>query len=255
MEQQNSTSTTSDNNILFNAEELDFESMDFKPVTDGLGFHHDEKKPQIIKPSVALKKSHDSSSPRQSSTVSGVTTDLGISNPSNQREINAHKSELSAFYGNTDKTVNKALPQQKFSQLRTEKSMELLEATKSLQFGAWLVDLILVSLSVLMTTALLAAVSGIDFRVLAKLVTIQDITVFTSSLFVLFYMLYFTVLDLASTPGKSLFGITLVKTNNKDVRVAQTFVRAAITLVSFLAIGLPSIIDFQGKLSDTKVVK
>jgi len=256
MEQQNLNAKASDKNILFNMDELDFESMDFKPVTDGLGFHHEEKKSTIIKPSTALKQSNEIATQRARHQVSGVNSDLGISNPDNQREASAHKSELSAFYGQTSTVA----PQAKSTQVaqprkQAKKVVEVELAGKGLQLGAWLIDLILVSLFVIVTTVLLAAVSGIDFRVLAKLVTIQDLAFFTGSLFVLFYMLYFTVLDLATTPGKSLFGITLIKADNEDVRVSQTFTRALVTLISFLAIGLPCLIDFQGKLSDTKVVK
>jgi uncharacterized RDD family membrane protein YckC len=251
MEQQNINETASDKNILFNVDGLDLESMDFKPMTEGLGFHHEEKKTKIVKPSVAFKNTTEISSPKTRHSVNGVTSNLGISNANNQREISAHKSELAAFYGEETKVNQKVQKETKIEARTLVKE----EAGKLQQFGAWVVDLLLISSIVAMTAALLAAVSGIDIRTLARLVTTNDLIFFTASLFCLFYMLYFTVLDLASTPGKSIFKLQLVKTNNKEVRVTQTFFRSIITLLSFLTIGLPSLIDFQGKLSDTKVVK
>lgn len=257
MEQQNVTNTASDKNILFNIDGLDFDSMDFKPMTEGLGFHLEEKQTKIIKPSVALKQSNEISTPKQRQMVQGVTSNLGVSNVNNQREITAHKSELTAFYGqDVAGAAHTTLNTQKEKAIReATQEQTLLEAGKFQQLGAWLLDVAIVSGIVAMTAALLAAVSGIDIRVLARLLTTNDLVLFSGSLFTLFYMLYFTVLDLASTPGKSVFGLHLIKTNNQDVRVTQTFFRAAITLISFVTIGLPSLIDFQGKLSDTKVVR
>ena len=50
-------------------------------------------------------------------------------------------------------------------------------------------------------------------------------------------------------------GIRLLRTNDKNVEVKHTFTRALISLLSFVALFLPMVIDFQGRLSDTKVVK
>jgi uncharacterized RDD family membrane protein YckC len=62
------------------------------------------------------------------------------------------------------------------------------------------------------------------------------------------------VLDLTGSPGKTIMGIRLLKLDNKEVTVKNTFTRSAVSLLSFIALFLPMVIDFQGRLSDTKTV-
>jgi len=50
-------------------------------------------------------------------------------------------------------------------------------------------------------------------------------------------------------------GIRLLKTDNTNVSVKNTFTRALVSLLSVVALFLPMLLDFQGRLSDTKVVK
>ena len=95
----------------------------------------------------------------------------------------------------------------------------------------------------------------IQFQILSRLISTQDLIVFTSSIFSIYYLLYFTILDLSTSPGKTIMGIRLLRTDNKNVAVKNTFIRALISLVSSVALFLPMLLDFQGRLSDTKVVK
>jgi hypothetical protein len=78
---------------------------------------------------------------------------------------------------------------------------------------------------------------------------------FGASSFSIFYLSYFSILDLQSTPGKSLLNLHLLRENNKEVSLRDSFFRSVITLLSFVTLGLPCLIDFQGKLTDTKVVE
>ena len=67
--------------------------------------------------------------------------------------------------------------------------------------------------------------------------------------------MYFSILDLSNSPGKTILGIRLVKSDDTQVSAKQTFTRALITLLSGVALFLPTLLDFQGRLSETKVVK
>lgn len=249
MDQQGIESSKNSNEIAqFEIDEL-FDDMHFKPVTQGLGFHHEEKK-KAFKKAVTVTRGISPAISNSSNQISN----LGISNPDIQKHISSSpnsREELNAFYGASktshEETVNvvEAL----------EPVIELELATKLSQFGAWLIDLLLISSTVLFTTVMLALVSGIKIQILMKLVSANDMFIFSGSLFVIFYLLYFTILDLATSPGKSLMGIYLVKEDSSNVRVINTFSRSLITLISAITLGLPCLIDFQGKLSDSKVVK
>ena len=248
MNQHSIESSKSSNEIAqFEIDDL-FDEMDFKPVTEGLGFHHEETKKSFTKSAIV---------PRNVSGVSiassNQVSNLGISNPDIQKHIsnNANsREELNAFYSATKS--NEIDNVQKVDIVK--EVVELVVASKLLQFVAWSIDLLLISSTVLFTTVMLAFVSGIEIQVLIKLVSMKEMLFFTGSLFIIFYLLYFTILDLATSPGKSLLGIYLIKEDNTNVRVINTFLRSLVTLLSMITLGLPSLIDFQGKLSDSKVV-
>ena len=94
-----------------------------------------------------------------------------------------------------------------------------------------------------------------QFQMLARIISNQDLIAFTASIFSIYYLLYFTILDLSASPGKTILGLRLIKTDNTSVSVKHTFTRALISLFSSIALFLPMLLDFQGRLSDTKVVK
>ncbi len=76
-------------------------------------------------------------------------------------------------------------------------------------------------------------------------------------LFLSFYLFYFTILDREGnkTFGKKIFSLKLQSKFKSNIDLVQSFSRAFISMISFLAFGLPFILDFQGKLTDTLVVK
>jgi len=77
------------------------------------------------------------------------------------------------------------------------------EASGVAQLSAWLIDVAMVVSFVALTAALLVAVSGIDYKIFAKIVSNYDLIIFSSSLFTIYYLMYFTILDLSNSPGKT----------------------------------------------------
>ena len=75
------------------------------------------------------------------------------------------------------------------------------------------------------------------------------------SSFPFFFLFYFTLLDVVTSPGKKIFSIRLISTTSEKVKIDQTLIRSVVTLFSFVTIGMPLLFDFQGKLSDTKAVE
>lgn len=249
MDQQNIFSEGSKNpNIKINLDEFDISEDSFKPVTKGLGFHNENKKlnsfksaPKEIKPVLA-----------KNNKVSTQSLLNDISSVNKTAATKSVPSGLEAFYGQGAKLE---VEEKKFDEKISIPAKKLELASNIAQFSAWIIDLLLVCSFSLVTTILLILVSGMSFQSFLKIIPAIDLVIFSSVLFSIYYLLYFTVLDLSATPGKIIMGIRLVRANDKSVEVKHTFTRALVSLLSFVALFLPMVIDFQGRLSDTKVVK
>lgn len=232
--------------IQVNLDEFNLDEDSFKPMTKGLGFHHEQKKSSF---KVAPKESKTFASAKTQPMLNSLST-------KNTKTIATQHipSGLEAFYG-TKAQAKSA----EFFELEVEEKIDLkknfIEASALSQFGAWIIDLLLIASFEIFTGALLILASGIEFKVLARLVSTQDLIAFSGAIFSIYYLLYFTILDLTASPGKTLFGIKLVKSDKGNVAVKNTFTRALVSLLSAVALFLPMLLDFQGRLSDTKLVK
>ena len=82
-----------------------------------------------------------------------------------------------------------------------------------------------------------------------------DWTLYGGILFGAIYVLYFTYADLNISLGKKMFKIRVVSKRRGVLNSRKTFSRALITLLSLPFLGIPSLCDFQGKLTDTKLIK
>ena len=249
MDQQNIFSEGSSNpNIKVNFDEFDISEDSFKPVTKGLGFHHENKKVNAFKSSPKEVKPTNIKSQK-------MPTHALLNEISNKNKTVANKvvpSGLEAFYGQTN---TNEMFETKVEEKVVIPAKKLELASNMAQLSAWIIDVLLVSSFSIVTTILLISVSGMSFQSFLKVIPVLDLTIFSSVLFSIYYLMYFTVLELSATPGKIIMGIRLVRTNDKNVEVKHTFTRAIVSLLSFIALFLPMIIDFQGRLSDTKVVK
>lgn len=218
----------------------------FKPMTKGLGFHQDLKRPSFkpspkeVKPFGATKK------PIMHSAVAGNTNNLA-------------PTGLEAFYGQA--SVSNTVAPASTLDISEDTKTSAAAATKTrpapllAQFSAWIIDLLVIASCVAITGALLVVASGIELKMYSRLITFQDLTIFTGAIFSIYYLLYFTILDLSATPGKTLLDLRVVRNDGKPLSVKHTFTRAFVSLISGIALFLPLSLDFQGRLSDTKVVK
>jgi uncharacterized RDD family membrane protein YckC len=228
----------------------------FKPMTKGLGFHQDTKRSSFT-PAPKENKTFVSSRTKLSATLNNLPVST-LSSANTKAVIqNQLPSGLEAFYG---KSLAASEESNLFDQkiISNEKTAHLTSqklASSHSQFFAWLIDILVIASFVVFTGAMLILSSGIDYKLYSRLISKQDLSLFTAAIFAIYYMLYFTILDLSATPGKTIFGIHLVKTNGESASVKHTFSRAMISLLSGIALFLPMLLDFQGRLSDTKVVK
>ena len=162
-------------------------------------------------------------------------------------------SGLEAFYG--AKPIESQMNFEPKVETKTEKTVTHKLAPQLSQFFAWMIDVLVIASFVALTGALLVLASGIELKMYSKLISNKDLAVFGVAIFSIYYLLYFTILDLSASPGKTVLGIRLVKSDGREVSVKHTFARAVISLFSGIALFLPMLLDFQGRLSDTKVVK
>ena len=239
-------------------EELDFR---FTALTQGLGFHQDDKNkvinvesPKTAKPSIK-------------------STTLYNQNVSLKKELDQFdRGDLSPLYNSagTNKTETHPLfSHTKFDTLKTNLKETVIENNlkeeepKTLakiqdQLLAWFIDLVVITSMLALAICITFATLGIyDLETVSKVFTLAEAATYIAPFFVFFYLFYFTILDREgnSTLGKKILRIRIVSKFDEHLGLTQSFLRAAITLLSSLALGLPLVMDFQGKLTDSMVIK
>lgn len=255
----------SEKNIKLNLDEFDLDSYDFKPVTKGLGFH-DPLEKGLQNKSTGLKKSMQDPIKKISSfpikqmdgslaqpkqhTLSNQSLTKHLQNtPTTATASNQLLSGIDAFYSQTSEVKKEVKP-------KAKKKKQYMEATFTEMFFAYVLDcIIILSLSLI----LFACFFGMAFEVLdlelLKLFLTEQIAYFGVFLGLL-YLSYFTMLEPVGTFGKKAFRlITLRSGKNERIRIKASFIRAVSSALSLPLLGLPSLFDFQGKLSDSVVMK
>ena len=202
--------------------DFDIDSFEFKPVTKGLGFHQDKIK---------------ENSPRKFKRTQTI----------------AQKERVK--YEERSVVINTPLPpkniQVSSEEIKTKKVEKIRNARMGLQFTSFIFDLVLIcSIQLGLNFAFLKIVQLDSFSKFLEF-TWKEQSLFFSFLF----LFYFTLLELASTPGKRIFDLKLETTVGKKLSIDQTLIRSVVTLLSFITVGMPLLFDFQGKLSDTKVIE
>jgi uncharacterized RDD family membrane protein YckC len=212
-------------------DDLDF---DFKPITSGLGFHHQkatEVKSTFTERSVAV------------SPLTQTHTPL-------KKDMNVYQNDLSLFYGQNQQDEIKQ-PEEK---LITEKHYPL--ATKAQRFFAYVTDLFFVT-----------SILGLVLTVMARTIRMDlmdvwqqypsEITPLVLILFCGFYLMYFSIFEKASqsTLGKNLFGLRVISINNESLSLMALLLRSTIGLLNFVSLGLFSYFDLQNKIIGSKVIQ
>lgn len=248
------------NSIVLSFDEQD--EFDFKPLTKGLGFHHTEKKQTTVRSSGVMSRSVSSA------RKSIPTTPALKSTPTQKLSTpNSLPQELKAFYESpAETTVTPPIPSLGLSSSSAMEKVttvshrpilneEIQNAPRIIQLGAWLVDLVVIALFVVATMSALFFMLGLEFSAWKEVLLADRNYIVPLCLFGIYYILYFSILDLVGGVGKSLMGLKVVaRVPGEKLSFLKTIVRSVVSLLSLGAFGLPHIVDFQGKLSDTEVV-
>jgi uncharacterized RDD family membrane protein YckC len=226
-------------------DDFSMEDFDFKPITSGLGFHHN--KSNEVRP-VFTEKTLPTPVPTPMSAP--------IAQPTRQQQPNkemaVYQNDLSMFYNNA--SAQPAPVMQSAREEKIEKVYDL--ATRPQRVIAYLLDL-----------SLIAGVLGIVLTVMARTISMDllevwsafpnEITPLVLVLFAGFYLIYFSIFEKSpgSTLGKNLMNIKVVNRQDEVQSFNVLFGRSVITLLNFLSLGLFSWFDLQNKVTNTKVIR
>lgn len=230
--------------IFNDADDFDLEAFTVKPLSKGLGFHQSKERVQnqLSRQKVSVSPSSTRASAYNKKIVPAATT---------SSVATVSQNELSAFYGNH--RTAESIPAKNEEKLK----VSLREASSGERLMAWLVDFVLLlSLcSALIVAFLFLSGIGLDVNRLMTIFTGLELVFFSLAFYSLMNVFYFTILELVSTPGKALMKLKTLGADELPVTAGKTFLRATVSLVSCLAVGLPLLLDFQSHLSETKVFK
>lgn len=218
-----------------NTPAIDDMEFDFKPITSGLGFHHQkatEIKPVFTERTVTVSPLSQNSSPLK-------------------KEMNVYQNDLSMFYN------NQSQPQQNISAPEISEAEEKYYklAGKSPRVFAYLTDLLLVASLLCVVLTVMARTISMDLLDVWGQYP-NEITPLVVTLFCGFYLIYFSVFEMTgSTLGKSLFGLRVVSRDNNSLPLVTLIVRSSVSLLNFISLGLFSYFDLQSKVTNSKVIR
>ena len=210
-------------------DDLDF---DFKPITSGLGFHH--QKATDVKPAFT----------ERTITVSPIAQ---TSSP--KKEMNVYQNDLSLFYGQT------TTAQQPVAEIQMPEVKYYPMASKPQRVFAYITDLLLV-----------VSLLGLVLTVMARTISMDlmdvwtqypnEITPLVMTLFCGFYLIYFSIFEkTGATVGKSLFNLRVTGFDDKSLSLVTLIARSTVSLLNFVSLGLFSYFDLQNKVTSSKVIR
>jgi hypothetical protein len=207
--------------------------VDFKPLSEGLGFHHHKMKLPQAQPTRKLPSLKTKSAGMNSSSY-----------------VEQHQHDLMAFYQKAKQ--EEVLQQNKMREEKIEKIYP--SATSSQRVLAWILDqMFLLSLvSILLFIAERVTSAGI----LAALTQFSsDVWFAVGAMWVFFQLFYFTFTDriFNQTIGQAIVGIEVKL--NQEPDIMKNFLRGLIKVFSLLSLGVLAWYDIQSKATDTQVIR
>ena len=208
------------------------ETLDFKPITEGLGFHKKADTPNKLSRTQQARNKQTPSVPMPEVTHPYLRNKTRV-----QSRASVENKKIEAV----DETVQEA---------------EIFEEASMFESGAaYLLDLVTLCASFIGLNLLFMKMLNVDFNTFKSTILGNDYLLVEGMLFSFMYVTFFTLLDCTKGFGKSLFNIELRTMENKMAGVGHTFFRSLVSLFSLPLLFLPLVLDFQGKISETKLIK
>lgn len=224
-----------------------FDDFDFKPLTKGLGFHHSLQEKNKIKTNLKLQaESLQRDIDERAKRLLGSASQESVST--------THMGDLSPFYTDSSVNVDEIPTLNDIAHTKTE--FRYYDAPMAVRLKAWLVDTLVIFSMCAISTGSLFVVSDMPLDALAKVMVSTDILVSLVAIYMLFYMFYFTTLDRTnySTVGKNLFNLKVVA-HNSEISLKETSLKALLSLVSVLSMGMLTMLSLTDQVSKTRVVQ
>lgn len=225
------------------------DEFSFKPLTEGLGFHHGNKKAeeavQIARQQVAERSIPVRQMGRNEHPFTSHQRGAGTTAPTTEYVQN----DLALFYA--PKAEIGTLPE-----LEERLPVAAREADLSVRGIAYLLDLVFIAGMTWVTFALIGFLTEIDFA--ASLWEGHgEMWAVVGVLFSGYFMLYFTVLEKfqGGSIGKETLDLRVVTTEGNGPSLLRAAARTLITLVGTLSLGFTAWVDLAGKLTNTKVIR
>lgn len=220
------------------------ENLNVRPITEGLGFHHEKADSNEI----GLKN-------KQKSLKENIENRSKII-LQKQNQINrkhgekAMMGDLSAFY--EEEKVAKVKPSIK----NIETSLDIQHISLADRFFAFFLDMFIVSFMFIMIVVLSLVLSPLPQNILISGFLDYNFIFDGFILYSLLFIFYFSFMDKTaySTIGKNLLGVKLLGVNDR-ISLGNTFIRAISTYVGLFTLGLISILGISDIFSKTQLVK
>lgn len=237
-------------------EDIDFDKLfdqelPFKPLTRGLGFHHEAKEEQALG---TLKARSNDLKRSLNDRASNLQKNREASPLSNK-----DMGDLAPFYSSKPKervepiiSSEAPAPRSANSRSTSQKSARI-----DLRFLAFSIDIAIILSALVVTFLSILISSGISLMVIRENLSVEFAAAYIMPISLLFYFFYFSFFDKTnfSSPGKKVMGIRVVSESSGEVTMSQAFLRSLVVIASAVTAGLMSALDFQGRLTDTKVIK
>lgn len=242
--------------------------LEFRPITNGLGFRDTEEKKKDFIKKKALNRLNEKKNTVLKSSVENST-----------RSFN--RGDLQAFYEKSDPqdfSLDKLLGKEidatpdltEEKQVKT--SLEAIsetpekinstinsptEAAFSFRVFAYLTDLIIVTCTWVLTLVLFSFIAEVGSEIYLMKPLPIDLLAMTGILYLCYYVFYFTFMDTtkSSSIGKALVNINVRNLEGERASVLRTFLRSILSILNTLLLGLPSLFGALDKITGTKVLR
>lgn len=235
------------NSIKLNLDEFDIDAYDFKPVTKGLGFH--EEKEKKIRP-----KANTGLSANKVHRTNKTTTPSNVGHATHLQNIPATVSDPALMSGIEAIYQKEKVFEEKVKET-PKKKVSLKEASLFLMASAFVLDLsfILCISLLLFASFYVFAAKSFDFMLFTSFM--KSFIGFIATMVGLIYITYFSLLEPVGTIGKRILNLGTFQIGSKRrITIKNAFLRALISFFSLPLLTFPLLFDFQGKLSDSKVL-
>lgn len=220
------------------------ENLNVKPITEGLGFHHEK----VESSEIGLKNKQKTLKENIENRSKVI---LQKENQINRKHgEKAMMGDLSAFY--EEEKIAKVKP----SITNSEITLDIQHVSLADRFFAFFLDMFIVSFMFIMIVVLSLVLSPLPQNILIRGFLDYNFILDGFILYSLLFIFYFSFMDKTaySTIGKNLLGVKLMGLNNR-LSLGNTLIRAISTYLGLFTLGLTSILGINDMISKTQLVK